>query len=161
LCVEAHVGVLDSAEIAEATVAEPKTQKNDASVEAFLNSVADERKRQDSFVLVDLMRDITGAEPAMWGDAIVGFGGYLSTNSAGKVSEWPVVAFSPRKQSLTIYLMDGFEQHEDLLGRLGKHSTGKVCLYIKRLSDVDMTALRDLIELSVAHVMQEPQAEEA
>ena len=142
-------------------MAEPKTKKNDASVEAFLNSVADERKRQDSFTLVDLMRDITGSEPSMWGDAIVGFGGYLSANSAGKVSEWPVAAFSPRKQSLTIYLMDGFEQYDELLGRLGKHSTGKVCLYIKRLSDVDMTALRDLIELSVAHVMQEPQAEEA
>ena len=133
-------------------MAEPKTKKNDASVEAFLNSVADERKRQDSFTLVELMREITGSEPAMWGDAIVGFGGYLSANSAGKVSEWPVAAFSPRKQSLTIYLMDGFEQYDELLGRLGKHSTGKVCLYIKRLSDVDMAALRDLIELSVARV---------
>ena len=142
-------------------MAEPKTKKNDASVEAFLNSVADERKRQDSFTLVELMREITGSEPAMWGDAIVGFGGYLSANSAGKVSEWPVAAFSPRKQSLTIYLMDGFEQYDELLGRLGKHSTGKVCLYIKRLSDVDMAALRDLIELSVAHVTEEPPAKEA
>jgi hypothetical protein len=133
-------------------VAEPKTKKTNASVESFLNGVADERKRQDCFVLVDLMREVTGSEPSMWGDSIVGFGGYRSTNSTGKEYEWPVTGFSPRKQSLTIYIMSGFEQYDELLGRLGKHSTGKACLYVKRLSDVDMAVLRDLVELSVAHM---------
>jgi hypothetical protein len=133
-------------------VAEPKTKRTNASVEDFLNGVADERKRQDSFVLVDLMREITGSEPSMWGDSIFGFGGYRYTNSTGKEYEWPVTGFSPRKQSLTVYIMSGFEQYDELLGRLGKHSTGKACLYIKRLSDVDMAVLRELIDLSVAHM---------
>jgi hypothetical protein len=133
-------------------VAEPKTKKTNASVEDFLNTVADQRKREDCFVLMDLMREITGSEPSMWGDSIVGFGGYLQTYSTGKEYEWPVIAFSPRKQSLTLYIMSGFEQDDELLGRLGKHTTSKACLYIKRLSDVDMTALRELIELSVAHM---------
>jgi hypothetical protein len=136
-------------------VAEPKTRKTTASVEDFLNGVADERKRQDCFVLVDLMREITGSEPSMWGDSIVGFGGYRQTYSNGKEYEWPVIGFSPRKQSLTLYIMSGFEQEDELLGRLGKHTTSKACLYIKRLSDVDMTALRELIELSVAHMAQQ------
>jgi hypothetical protein len=133
-------------------VAEPKTRKTNASVEAFLDSVADQRRRQDCFVLMDLMREITGSEPSMWGDSIVGFGGYLQTYSNGKEYEWPVIGFSPRKQSLTLYIMSGFEQYDELLDRLGKHTTSKACLYIKRLSDVDMTALRELIELSVAHM---------
>ncbi len=133
-------------------MAEPKTKKTNASVEDFLHGVADQRKRQDCFVLVDLMREITGSEPSMWGDSIVGFGGYRQTNSNGKEYEWPVTGFSPRKQSLTLYIMSGFEQYDDLLGRLGKHSTGKACLYVKRLSDVDMAVLRELIGLSVAHM---------
>ncbi len=136
-------------------MAELKTKKNDASVEAFLNSVADERKRQDCFTLADLMREITGSEPSMWGDSIVGFGGYRYTNSTRKENEWPVTGFSPRKQNLTLYIMSGFEQYDDLLGRLGKHSTGKACLYVKRLSDIDMTTLRELIALSVAHMTQQ------
>jgi len=135
-------------------VAEPKTRKTNASVEAFLNGVADEHKRQDSFVLVELMREITGSEPSMWGDSLVGFGGYRHANSNGKVYEWPVTGFSPRKQSLTLYIMSGFEQYNELLGRLGKHSTGKACLYVKRLSDVDMVVLRELIDLSVAHMIR-------
>ena len=133
-------------------MAEPKTKKTNASVEDFLNGVADVRKRQDCFVLVDLMREISSSEPSMWGDSIVGFGGYRQTNSNGKEYEWPVTGFSPRKQSLTLYIMSGFEQYDELLGRLGKHSTGKACLYVKRLSDVDMAVLRELIDLSVAHM---------
>ena len=131
---------------------EPKTKPTGADVAAYLNGVADERKRQDCFVLVDLMREITGSEPSMWGDSIVGFGGYQQTYSTGKEYEWPVIGFSPRKQSLTLYIMSGFEQYDELLGRLGKHTTSKACLYIKRLSDVDMSVLRELIELSVAHM---------
>jgi hypothetical protein len=142
-------------------VPEPKTKKTDASVEAFLNSVADQRKRQDCFVLVDLMSEVTGSEPSMWGDSIVGFGSYPQTYSNGKVYDWPVIAFSPRKQNLTLYVMSDGEQFDELLGRLGKHSASKACLYIKRLSDVDMTVLRELIELTVAHMAQQhPTAKE-
>jgi hypothetical protein len=135
-------------------VAEPKTRKTNASVETFLNGIADEHKRQDSFVLMELMREITGSEPSMWGDSIVGFGGYQQTYSTGKSYEWPVIGFSARKQSLTLYIMSGFEQDDELLARLGKHTTSKACLYIKRLSDVDMTVLRELVEQSVAHMIR-------
>jgi hypothetical protein len=141
-------------------MAELKTRKSDASVEAFLNDIADDRKRQDCFELLDLMRDITGSEPSMWGDSIVGFGGYRYINSTRKENEWPVTGFSPRKQNLTLYIMSGFEHYEALLGRLGKHSTGKACLYIKRLSDVDSAVLRELIEQSVAHMTQHLPAQE-
>lgn len=133
-------------------MAEVKTKPNDASVTEFLDRVANERKRQDCYTLVELMRQATGAEPRMWGDSIVGFGGYFHTNSRGKRNEWPLVAFSPRKQSLTLYIMSGFEQENELLGRLGKHTASKACLYVKRLSDMDMAVLRELIELSVAHM---------
>lgn len=136
-------------------MAEPKTRKTNASVEDFLHGVADERKRQDCFTLVALMREITGSEPSMWGNSIVGFGAYRYTNSTRRENEWPVTGFSPRKQNLTLYIMSGFEQYDDLLGRLGKHSVGKSCLYVKRLSDVNMGALRELIELSVAHMTQD------
>lgn len=135
-------------------MAELKTKKTDASVEAFLNTVADERKRQDCFALVELMQDVTGSEPSMWGDSIVGFGGYRYTNTTGRENEWPVTGFSPRKQNLTLYIMSGFEEYDDLLAKLGKHSTGKACLYIKRLSDVDMSALRELVALSVQHMTE-------
>jgi hypothetical protein len=134
---------------------EPKTRKTHASVEDFLNSVVDQRKRQDCFVLVDLMSEVTGSEPSMWGDSIVGFGSYPQTYSNGKVYDWPVIAFSPRKQNLTLYVMSDGEQFDELLGRLGKHSASKACLYIKRLSDVDMTVLRELIELTVARMAQQ------
>lgn len=90
----------------------------------------------------------------MWGDSIVGFGGYRYTNTTGRENEWPVTGFSPRKQNLTLYIMSGFEEYDDLLAKLGKHSTGKACLYIKRLSDVDMSALRELVALSVQHMTE-------
>ena len=135
-------------------MAELKTQKNDASVEAFLNTVADERKRRDCFTLVELMRKATGAEPAMWGDSIVGFGEYHYTYASGRASDWFLTGFAPRKQNLTLYIMAGFDEYEELLGKLGKHSTGKSCLYIKRLDDVDMPVLRELVQLSVEHMAE-------
>lgn len=159
--IASYAPVVEGWIIPEVTVAEPKTKKTNASVDDFLHTVADQRKREDCFVLVDLMRAATGSEPAMWGDSIVGFGGYQQTYSNGKEYEWPVTAFSPRKQSLTLYIMSGFEQDDELLGRLGKHTTSKACLYIKRLSDVDITALRELIEISVAYMAQHhPSAKE-
>lgn len=130
-------------------MSEPKTTKTDASVTDFLNGVEPERKREDSFAIVELMQDVTGKQPAMWGSSIVGFGSYHYKYASGREGDWPAVGFSPRKQNLTLYIMGGFNGHEELLEKLGKHSTGKGCLYIKRLEDVDQPTLRELIKRSV------------
>ncbi len=133
-------------------MAELKTKPNNASVETFLNSVENESKRQDSFAILELMREVTGEAPKMWGDSIVGFGSYHYKYASGREADWPLTGFSPRKQNLTLYIMAGFEQYEDLLQRLGKHSTGSSCLYIKRLSDINLEVLRELVANSVAHM---------
>lgn len=130
-------------------MAELKTRLTDASVDAFLQSVADERKRQDSFALLQLLQEVTGESPRMWGDAIVGFGDYRYFYASGRGGDWFVAGFSPRKQNLTLYVMGGFEPHAELLGRLGKHKLGKGCLYINKLQDVDQDVLRDLMAVSV------------
>ncbi len=131
---------------------ELKTQKNDASVKDFLNSVPDERKREDSFAILELMRDITGEEPAMWGSSIVGFGSYRYKYASGREGEWFLAGFSPRKQNLTLYIMAGFDEYDSLLAELGKYKTGKSCLYINKLADVDLPTLRELVRQSVAHM---------
>lgn len=133
-------------------MAELKTRPNDASVDDFLSGVADERKREDCRTLVRIMSDATGAEPRMWGDSIVGFGTYHYRYASGREGDWMQVGFSPRKQNLTLYIMSGFSRYEELMKSLGKHSTGKSCLYIKKLDDVDMTTLKKLVEESVAAV---------
>lgn len=135
-------------------MAELKTKPNNASVEAFLNAVPDERKRRDSFTILAMMQEITAAEPRMWGDSIVGFDSYHYRYANGSEADWPIVAFSPRKQNLTLYLMPGFEQWRELLQKLGKHTTSKACLYIKRLDDIDLATLRQMIEESVVQARQ-------
>jgi hypothetical protein len=129
-------------------MAENKTVPNDQSVEDFLNSIADEQKREDSFTLVDLMREVTGLEPQMWGSSIVGFGSYHYKYASGREGDTMLAGFSPRKQNLTIYNMGGVDPDDDLLKKLGKHTTGKGCLYIKRLNDVDMPTLKSLVTAS-------------
>ncbi|WP_117212362.1 DUF1801 domain-containing protein [Allorhizocola rhizosphaerae] len=126
-------------------MAELKTKRNAASVDEFLATVADERRRADAQAVCALMTEVTGERPTMWGGSIVGFGTYHYKYASGQEGDWPAVAFSPRKQALTIYLSDGFDGRDDLLARLGKHSTGKSCLYLKRLSDVDTGVLRKLV----------------
>ncbi len=134
-------------------MAQPKTVRNDGDVDAFLGSVENERRRNDALEMRDLMATITGEEPHMWGDAIVGYGPYLYTPaSGGQAHEWFKTGFSPRKAALTLYLMDGFDGYTDLLGRLGPHSTGRSCLYVKDLSKVDRDVLTELISRSVAAV---------
>jgi hypothetical protein len=130
-------------------MAEPKTKPTKASVEKFLNQIPDETKREDSFQIARMMQEITGKEPKMWGSSIVGFDSYYYKYASGHEGEWPIAAFSPRKQDLTIYIMPGFEEHVDLMKQLGKHRTAKSCLYIKRLSDVHVPTLKKLIRLSV------------
>lgn len=134
-------------------MAELKTTRNDGNVDEFLNSVEDETRRRDSLVMRDLMSEITGEKPEMWGSSIVGFGTYVyRARSGGGDREWFKTGFSPRKQSLTLYIMDGFADYDELLAELGPHSTGKACLYVRDLAKVDRDILTRLIRESVAHV---------
>lgn len=125
-----------------------KTQKTGASVEEFLESVASPRRREDGFAVLAMMREITGLEPEMWGPSIIGFGDYHYKYESGREGDFFLTGFSPRKQSLTLYIMSGLEGHEDLLEKLGKHRTGAACLYINKLADVDTEILRKLIRIS-------------
>ena len=133
-------------------MAELKTKENDQSVEAFLAGIEDAQKQQDCRTLVAIMQEATGAAPRMWGDAIVGFGHYHYKYASGREGDWFLTGFSPRKQNLTLYIMAGFDDYDALLSKLGKHSTGKSCLYVKRLADVDMPVLTELVVESVAHM---------
>ena len=133
-------------------MAELKTKKTAASVKDFLNRVPEERKRKDSFALLKLMQEITGAKPAMWGPSIVGFGSYHYKYASGREADWPLAGFSPRKQNLTLYIMAGFDGYGELLGKLGKHKTGKACLYLNKLEDVDLSTLKELVRRSVEHM---------
>ena len=130
-------------------MAELKTRPTDADVGEFLNGIADDRRRQESAEVCRLLTDVTAQPPVMWGKDIVGFGTYRYRTSDGKEHEWFVTGFSPRKRAITVYLLDGFEGREDLLARLGPHSTGRSCLYLARLADVDLGALRALVDESV------------
>ncbi|MDQ6662473.1 MAG: DUF1801 domain-containing protein [Chloroflexota bacterium] len=135
-------------------MAENKTTPNDQNVEQFLNTIAEERKRQDSFTILELMKQVTGMEPKMWGSSIVGFGSYHYKYASGREGDTILTGFSPRKQNLTLYNMGGFEQYDDLLKKLGKHTIGGGCLYIKHLDVIDLPTLKHLIEESVKHVKQ-------
>ena len=129
-------------------MAELKTKLNDASVEDFLNKVEDEQKRKDSFEIIEMMKQVTKEEPKMWGPAIIGFGSYHYKYESGREGDMPIIAFSPRKQNLTLYVGLGDNSENPLLEKLGKFTTGKGCLYIKRLADVDRKALQELIKNS-------------
>jgi hypothetical protein len=133
-------------------MAENKTQATDASVQAFLEGVEDPRKREDSFALVQLMEEVTGEPARMWGSAIVGFGSYHYKYESGREGDTMLAGFSPRKDNLTLYIMSGFGEDDPLLSRLGKYKTGKSCLYVKSLKDVDMDVLRQMVERSVRHM---------
>ena len=125
------------------------THPTDASVEAFLAQVPDERRRQDARRLCAMMQEITGEPPAMWGTSIVGFGTYHYRYASGHEGDSALAGVSPRRQHLVIYLVGEFrDRHQSVLARLGPHKTGKGCLYIKRLDDVDPDALRELIDRS-------------
>ena len=125
---------------------EIKTKANDASVETFLNGVDDEGQRADAFTVLEIMKRVTGEEPKMWGASIVGFGEKTYKSPAtGREVDWMKIGFSPRKGNLSLYILHGSETHPALLEKLGKHKTGKGCLYIKRLSDVDEKVLEKLV----------------
>ncbi len=135
-------------------MAELKTRPTKASVAAFIDSIDDPQKKRDAKKIAAMMRSATGSRATMWGPQIVGFGRYSYTNTAGRDFEWMLTGFSPRKQALTVYIMPGFERFGALMKKLGRYKTGKSCLYIKRLSDVDENTLQKLIEASVERMRQ-------
>ena len=130
-------------------MAELKTKMTGASVDEFLGGIPSQQTREDCFKIVDIMKLVTNEEPKMWGTSIVGFGLIHPKYASGRELDWMIVGFSPRKQNLTIYLTGNFKQDTDLLEKLGKFKTGGGCLYIKKLQDVDIKILQDLIERSV------------
>jgi len=133
-----------------------KTLPNDANVEDFLNSVADETRRKDGFILLEMFTRLTGEKPKMWGAAIIGFGMYHYKSERSKQEgDWPLIGFSPRKQNLTLYIMPGFKGMEDELKKLGKNKTSVGCLYINKLADVDTRVLEDIIKKSYQKMKQE------
>ncbi len=131
---------------------ELKTRPTDESVERFLSEIADEQTREDCRAIARIMKKVTKAKAKMWGPSIVGYGSYHYRYASGREADWFLTGFSPRKQNLTLYIMSGFTRYDVLLGKLGKYKTGKSCLYIKRLADVDLTVLERLIGESVAHM---------
>jgi len=130
-------------------MSELKTKPTGEDVISFLETIEDDKKRQDSFTILEIMKEITGEEPKMWSPSIIGFGNYHYKYASGKEADWFFTGFSPRKQNLTLYLMSGFEDSESFFKDLGKFKTGKSCLYIKKLEDIDMETLRQLIDESV------------
>ena len=130
-------------------MAELKTKPTQASVKEFLDQIPDKERREDCFAIAKMMEEITGDKPRMWGPSIVGFGTYRYKYASGREGDWPVTGFSPRKKDLTLYIMMGFDKHPELMEQLGKHSVGKSCLYIKRLSDIHLPTLKKLIKASV------------
>lgn len=133
----------------EGIMADLKTIPTKVNVDKFLKSITDEGKRSDCYQILELMKKATKAEPKMWGTSIVGFGKQHYVYESGRELDWFLMGFSPRKQNLTLYSMGGFNQFEDLLKQLGKYSTGKGCLYINKLADIDIKVLKKLIRQSV------------
>ena len=135
-------------------MAENKTKATNASVTAFINSIDDKQKRADARKVAAMMRKATGKRAKMWGPSIVGYGTYHYKYASGREGDFLMTGFSPRKQALTVYIIPGFEHFEVLMSNLGKYKTGKSCLYIKRLSDVDEKILEQLINRSVKHMRE-------
>jgi len=133
-------------------MAELKTKQNEQSVEKFLKSLADKSTREDCLAILQLMKQATKAEPKMWGTSIIGFGTYHYKYESGREGDWFLAGFSPRKQNLTLYIMPGFARYDELMQKLGKYKIGKSCLYIKKLGDVDLAVLKQLVQQSIAHM---------
>ena len=131
-------------------MAEAKTKPTKQSVAAFLKSISGDTRRRDATTVAALMEEITKTKPTMWGSSIIGFGSQRLKYASGREGDWPIAAFSPRKQNLVVYFIPGFDDHAELLGKLGKHKTGKSCLYINSLDDVHVPTLKTLIKKSLA-----------
>jgi hypothetical protein len=135
-------------------VAELKTRPTKVSIDTFLERIADEARRGDCRTLVRLMKRATGERPTMWGPSMVGFGSYHYRYASGHEGDCFLAGFAPRKRELTLYIMSGFDRYNALMARLGKFRTGKACLYVKRLDDIDLAVLEELVSASVKHLKQ-------
>ena len=133
-------------------MAENKTKPTNASVEKFLDSIDNKRRREDARVILKVMKSVTRMKPKMWGPVTIGFGSYHYKYESGREGDSPLICFSPRKQSLTLGIMSGIAKHEALLKKLGKHTTGKICLYITNLDNIDMPTLKELLKNEFAHM---------
>lgn len=131
-------------------MADIKTKQTDASVAAFVKKVPDAQKRADCAAVIELMRAATKTEPKMWGSSIIGFGSYHYKYDSGREGDMPLIGLSPRKQNLVLYIVPGFAEYRKELKKLGSHSTGKSCLYIKRLADIDVPTLKTIVTKSIA-----------
>ncbi|MBX2845984.1 MAG: DUF1801 domain-containing protein [Saprospiraceae bacterium] len=129
-----------------------KTVENDGSVEAFLDSVTDTQKKKDSYELLATFQEITGQPPKMWGNSLIGFGSYHYKYDTGREGDMLRTGFSPRKNALTLYIMDGFTKRPELMEKLGKYKTGKSCLYVKKLDDIDRSVLKEVIQSSLDYM---------
>lgn len=138
-------------------MAELKTKKTVASVDDFLAKVSPAKKREDAIALCELMKKVTKLEPKMWGSSMVGFGDYHYKYESGHEGDTFLVGFSPRKQNLTLYIMPGFDDYAELLSKLGKHKTGKGCLYINTLNDIDVPTLQALLKRTLADMKKKSQ----
>ena len=138
--------------MARKTQANNKTQPGDGDVQAFIAGVANAGRREDAAVLLELMQQVTGEPPVMWGPSIIGFGSYHYVYDSGREGDSLLTGFSPRKANMVLYIMPGFSEYQDLLAKLGKHKVGKSCLYLGRLTGVDLQVLKKLITLSVRHM---------
>ena len=134
--------------------AQNKTVENDGSVSDFINSVADETKKADCQKIDAMMREISGHAPKMWGKSIVGYGNYHYKYASGREGDFMKIGFSPRAQNLTLYIMPGFDRYDEIMSRLGKHKTGKSCLYVKKLADVDEDVLKELMTESYGYMTE-------
>ncbi|MDX2444330.1 MAG: DUF1801 domain-containing protein [Bacteroidales bacterium] len=133
-------------------MAELKTKPTDQKAKEFLNTLENEQKRKDAFKLLNIMKEVTGEEPLMWGPSIIGFGSYHYKYASGREADWMLTGFSPRKNNLTVYIMQGFDKYDQYLAKIGKHKTGKSCLYLKSLDDLDLDVLKSLISESVEYM---------
>jgi len=133
-------------------MAENKTQPTAKSVPQFLEQIEDPKRKADCKTISALMEKLSGSKPKMWGETIVGFGDYRYKYASGREGDWFLAGFSPRKLNLTVYIMAYLEYYPDHLERLGKFKHGKGCLYIKKLEDIDMNVLEDLIDSSIQHL---------
>lgn len=132
--------------------AELKTKRNEADPKAFIESVDHEQRKADSLVMLEVMEEVLGEKPEMWGPSIIGYGSYHYRSASGREGDWFLSGFSPRKQSLTLYIMSGFDKYPELMSKLGKFKTGKGCLYVNKLADIDMDVLRQLIKESADYL---------
>ena len=131
-----------------------KTTETSVDVHDFLNNLENEKRKEDSLALLEIFRSVTGFEPKMWGPTIIGFGKYKYKYESGREGEAPMAGFAPRKDSLVIYMATEFQDREDLLAQLGKHTSSKSCIYAKKLAELDIQVLRKIIRNSMTHVKQ-------